>query len=137
MRYADAFFGHLAANLSDALLVGEVQSAKIIYKKFTHLCSRKESSIVNVIFDLRDALVKYAYAKCTHEMELFSVRFRLSKAGKEAGPPFEFDVNSVNLRIRHLAALFAESDPAVDCQSLVGRATIFALARECQRAGIS
>jgi hypothetical protein len=130
--YAEAFFNHVDQNCPDKLLKQEVKSAKSIFLQFTSICQRKESSMVNSVFELKDSLTKYAYAKCTHEMELFSTRFREAKQGVlPAGvESFEFDIVSVNPRVRSLAESLVTKGTPIVIQSLVSFKTIVLIANE-------
>jgi hypothetical protein len=56
--YAEQFFAHLALALVNPLLVEEARIARVLFYKFTTLCQRKEMSMVNTVFDLKNTLVK-------------------------------------------------------------------------------
>ncbi|KAK8898777.1 hypothetical protein M9Y10_001069 [Tritrichomonas musculus] len=79
-RYAVEFFTYIGTQFKDDLLLSnEVKSNISIFRRFMNLCNTKETTMVKSVFDLRDALTRYAYAKCTHEMEHFASQFRLLK----------------------------------------------------------
>ena len=139
VQYANSFFAHVQQCFSDPLLQNEVRSSSVIFEKFTTLCHRKETSMVKSVFDLRDSLTNFAYAKCTHEMETFSERFRRVKKGEEipAGlEPFEYDTRSVSPDIQPLAELMVSLETPVTSQSLVDMETVFKLATEITARGI-
>jgi hypothetical protein len=137
IAYADAFFAHLERSVADKLLKNEAKTSRAIFKQFTTLCAQKELSMVTSVFGLRDSLKKIAYAKCTHEMEAFSAKFRATKKGNRfEGEPFDFDVASVNDRIRSLAASLVLLGTPVIIQTLVSFDSIVALARELADRGM-
>jgi hypothetical protein len=128
---AEAFFGYLKENLQEPLLVEEARIARVLVLKFTTLCTRKEAHMVNLVFDLKDTLLKRAYAKCTHEMEVFSAWFRMIKAGKTLDDePFEYDIGSAGLVLQHLIARLFEIDIPIFVQSFVTIDTVSAVAKE-------
>jgi hypothetical protein len=137
IQYADGFFAHVAQVSSIPLLVAEAKTMVEIFNKFTVLCHKKETSMVNTVFDLRDALVKYTYAKCTKEMETFTDRFRRSKQGEIVSePPFEFDVQSVGPRVQKFAQFLTGLDNPITIQSLVSMETIVKVASEIMVRGL-
>ena len=139
VAYANAFFVHIEKSFSDPLLQNEVRSSCVIFEKFTTLCHRKETSMVKSVFDLRDSLTNFAYAKCTHEMETFSERFRIVKRGEDLASgvePFEYDTRSVSRDIQSLAELMVSLETPVTSQSLVDMETVFKLATEITNKGI-
>jgi hypothetical protein len=136
VKYADSFFTHLERELVGELLKHEARSSHAIFTQFTTLCRQKELEMVREVFGLRDTLKKFAYSKCTHEMEVFSERFRAVKRGETiAGEPFEFDVKSVNERIRPLAESLVLLGTPVVIQSIVSFEAVLALANELCESG--
>jgi hypothetical protein len=132
MLFAEAFLGHLSMNLSGEMLAAEIESSGLLFKKFVTLCMRKEAAMVNAVFDFRDALIRFAYAKCTHEMEVFSKRFRLSKSGAPFQEGlFEYDFDSVDGRIRPLAELLMRLPRTAIIQDFVRLETVLKLAKRC------
>jgi adenylate kinase family enzyme len=90
--YAPAFFAHFGQSLTNPVLVEEAGIAHALFARFTAMCARQEAAMVKAVLDLKDALVKSAYAKCTREMERFSTRFRAWKKGEAiTGEMFEYD----------------------------------------------
>jgi adenylate kinase family enzyme len=132
-HFADAFFGHLESSITDKLLIQEARSSRTIFTRFASLCRQKELSMVAAVFGLRDSLRKFAYSKCAHEMETFSGKFRRLKNGEKlTGDIFEFDILSVNQRVRHLARALVLAKSPVVIQSLVSFDSIVILAHACQ-----
>jgi hypothetical protein len=87
--------------------------------------------MVGCVFALRNSLTRFAYAKCTHEMETFSARFHLLKvSGQLTCEPFVFDVDSVSERVRPLAEAIILLGTPVIVQTLVPFETVVALATE-------
>jgi 2-hydroxychromene-2-carboxylate isomerase len=129
VQFADSFFAYLENTLSDKLLKQEAKSSRAIFKQFTTVCHQKELSMVNSVCDLRDSLRKFAYSKCTHEMEVFSERFRALKKGNQfEGEPFEFDTYSVNQRVRPLAESLVLLSTPIIIQSMISFDSIVVLA---------
>ena len=139
VEYANAFFAHAERCFADPILQGEARSSRAIFHKFTSLCHRKEASMVNSVFDLRNALTTFAQNKCTHEMETFSERFRMVKRGETLDrgvEPFEYDTKSVRPSIEGLADLVVSLGTPIAVQSLVSIETVFNLANEATKNGI-
>lgn len=133
LKYAEDFFEHLLHQLDNKLLLEEVRATEVVFKKFTTLCKRKETSMVNAVFDLRDSLITYTYSKCTREMEIFTRRIRyLRKYGTIDQPLFEYDFKEINPEIENLAYLMNSFEVPIIVQKLVQPEEMFKIAQEAE-----
>jgi hypothetical protein len=130
--YAEAYFAHLASTVKDALLREEVGVARKLFTDFAALCHTREDAIVSTILDLKERLIRLAYAKCNREMEEFSKRYRSCKNSPRVERNlFEYDMQAASPRMQLLIARMVEMEEPLIVQKLVSMETVHALAKRC------
>ena len=137
VRYAEEFFGHVEKLLDSRMVEQEAKISLKLFRRFTTLCLRKESSIVNSVFELKDSLVAYATTKCTHEMENFAQKFRYLKAGGKnlKSPLFVYDMTRINDDILHLADLALLLHAPIHDQELLSIPAMLKIAQQIVNKG--
>lgn len=131
VKYAEEFFGHVEKLLDSKMVEQEAKISLKLFRRFTTLCKRKEASMVNSVFDLRDSLRAYATNKCTHEMENFARKFRYLKQGGTdlKSPLFVYDMTKINEDVLHLADLAVMLHAPIHDQELLSVPSMLKIAQ--------
>lgn len=139
IKFAEAFFEHIAKMLDSKMVEQEVKISLKLFRRFATSCKKKEAQMVVFILDLRDALISYATNKCTHEMEMFSQKFRYLKQGGTQlnSPLFCYDLSKINEDVLHLADLAVLMPSPIHQQDLLSVPKMFEIAQHIVNKGQS
>ena len=131
VKFAEEFFAHVEKMLDIKMVAQEAKISLKLFRRFTMVCKRKEVAMVNSVFDLRDALISYAYNKCTKEMEMFARRFRYLRQGGQLpnNVLFQYDTSKISDDVVHLADLALMLKAPINDQELISSSLLLELAQ--------
>ena len=127
LAYAEEFFPKIKEPPADDELAEEVNSAMTAFRKFVVASKKKEGTMVNAVFDLKDTIEELAELKSQLELERFAQDYL---DGKDL-TTFHYALDVINEHTRPLAECLCKMKPPVYIQNMAKTEHIVKLAEEC------